>query len=60
MEFERILLKRSADFATITMNRPQRRNALPLAHMRKLITQVGQSDAVGIVLAGTPTLGTWP
>jgi enoyl-CoA hydratase/carnithine racemase len=63
VEFERILLKRSADFATITMNRPQRRNALPLARMRKLIsafTQVGQSDAVGIVLAGTPTLGTWP
>jgi enoyl-CoA hydratase/carnithine racemase len=63
VEFERILLKRSADFATITMNRPQRGNALPLARMPKLIsafTQVGQSDAVGIVLAGTPALGTWP
>lgn len=63
MEFERILLKRPAGFATITMNRPQRRTALPLARMRKLIsafTQAGQSDAAGIVLAGTPTPGTWP
>src|ERR1700684_3968185 len=37
------------------MNRPQRRNALSLAHMRELITAftlVGDSDALGIVLAG--------
>src|ERR1700684_2550141 len=37
------------------MNRPQRRNALSLAHMRELITAftlVGDSDATGIVLAG--------
>lgn len=63
MEFERILLKRSAGFASITMNRPLRRNALPLARMRKLtsaFTQVRQSDAVGIVLTGTPTPRTWP
>jgi enoyl-CoA hydratase/carnithine racemase len=55
MEFEHILVERSGAFATITMNRPQRRNALSLAHMRELIAafgQVGDSDAVGVVLAG--------
>ena len=55
MEYEHILVERSGEFATITMNRPQRRNALSLAHMRELIaafTQLGGSDALGIVLAG--------
>src|SRR5690242_16204235 len=55
MGFEHILLQRSGDFATITMNRPQRRNALSQDHMRELIrafSEVGDSDALGIVLAG--------
>ena len=55
MGFEHIGVERSGDFATITMNRPQRRNALSLAHMRELITafgELGSSDALGIVLAG--------
>src|SRR5260370_19251988 len=55
MEVEHILVERSGEFATVTMNRPERRNALSLAHMRELIaafTQVGDSDAVGVVLAG--------
>ncbi len=55
MEFEHIDVARSGDFATVTMNRPQRRNALSLPHMRELITafrQIGESDALGIVLAG--------
>ena len=55
MDFEHVLLERSGDFTTITMNRPQRRNALSLQHMRELIaafTAVGESDALGIVLAG--------
>jgi enoyl-CoA hydratase/carnithine racemase len=55
MEFEHILVKRSGEFATVTMNRPQRRNALSLAHMRELIAafeDLGNSDALGIVLAG--------
>ncbi|MGE5136066.1 MAG: enoyl-CoA hydratase-related protein [Gemmatimonadota bacterium] len=55
MEFEHILVERSGEFATVTMNRPQRRNALSLAHMRELIaafTELGESDALGIVLAG--------
>jgi enoyl-CoA hydratase/carnithine racemase len=55
MGFEHILAERSGDFATITMNRPQRRNALSLDHMRELIrafSDAGDSDALGIVLAG--------
>ena len=55
MGFEHILVDRSGDFATITMNRPQRRNALSMAHMRELIAafgEIGDSDAVGVVLAG--------
>ena len=55
MGFEHVLVERSGDFATITMNRPQRRNALSMAHMRELITafrEIGDSDAVGVVLAG--------
>src|SRR5205085_6156073 len=55
MGFEHVLVERSGEFATITMNRPQRRNALSLAHMRELIAafrQVGDGDALGIILAG--------
>jgi enoyl-CoA hydratase/carnithine racemase len=55
MAFDHILVDRSGEFATITMNRPARRNALSAAHMRELITafsDVGSSDALGIVLAG--------
>src|SRR5580692_731429 len=55
MEFEHVLVDRSGDFTTITMNRPQRRNALSQEHMRELIAAfraVGESDALGIVLAG--------
>jgi enoyl-CoA hydratase/carnithine racemase len=55
MGFEHILVDRSGEFATITMNRPERRNALSAAHMRELIaafTDVGSGDALGIVLAG--------
>jgi enoyl-CoA hydratase/carnithine racemase len=55
MGFEHVLVERSGEFATITMNRPQRRNALSLEHMHELIeafTQVGGSDVLGIVLAG--------
>jgi enoyl-CoA hydratase/carnithine racemase len=55
MAFDHILVERSGEFATITMNRPDRRNALSAAHMRELIaafSDVGSSDALGIVLAG--------
>jgi enoyl-CoA hydratase/carnithine racemase len=56
MGFEHILVERSGDFATVTMNRPERRNALSLAHMQELVTalrEIGDSDALGIVLAGS-------
>jgi len=55
MGFEYIQVERPGEFATITMNRPGRRNALSQPHMRELITafgEVGDSDALGIVLAG--------
>jgi len=55
MEYEHILVEWSGEFATVTMNRPQRRNALSLEHMRELIgafRTIGESDALGIVLAG--------
>jgi enoyl-CoA hydratase/carnithine racemase len=55
MGFEHILVERSGEFVTVTMNRPQRRNALSLAHMRELIAafrEIGDSRALGIVLAG--------
>ena len=55
MEFEHILVKRSGEFATVTMNRPQRRNALSFGHMRELIAafeDLGNGDALGIILAG--------
>jgi enoyl-CoA hydratase/carnithine racemase len=55
MGFEHILVERSGDFATVMMNRPQRRNALSQDHMRELIqafSELGDSDVLGIVLAG--------
>jgi enoyl-CoA hydratase/carnithine racemase len=55
MGFEHILVERSGEFTTVTMNRPQRRNALSLPHMRELITafrDIADGDALGIVLAG--------
>jgi enoyl-CoA hydratase/carnithine racemase len=55
MGFEHILVDRDGDFATVTMNRPQRRNALSFEHMHELIaafTELGHSDVLGIVLAG--------
>ncbi len=55
MGFEMVLVERDGPFVTITMNRPERRNALSVAHMHELIAafrQAGQSDARGVILAG--------
>ena len=55
MTYEHIIVSRDARYVTVTMNCPQRRNALSLAHMRELtdaIRAVGRSDALGVVLAG--------
>lgn len=55
MSYSNILVMRDGDYTTITMNRPERRNALSLAHMRELIAafaEAGESDALGVILAG--------
>src|SRR5260370_24745755 len=54
MPYELIQLCYEGDFATITMNHPQRRNALSLKHMLELTTafrEVGESSALGVILA---------
>ncbi len=54
MTYELIQLQYEGDFATITMNNPQRRNALSLKHMNELtdaLRQIGASNALGIILA---------
>ncbi len=55
MSYDCVHVERTGDFVTITMNRPERRNALSLQHLRELVaafTDVGHSDALGVVLAG--------
>jgi enoyl-CoA hydratase/carnithine racemase len=55
MTFEMVLVEREGPFVTITMNRPERRNALSLEHMRELtaaFVEVGKTDARGVILAG--------
>jgi enoyl-CoA hydratase/carnithine racemase len=55
MGYEHVLVERDGPVTTITMNRPQRRNALSAAHLHELtaaFTQAGESDAAGIILAG--------
>ncbi|MQA84660.1 MAG: enoyl-CoA hydratase [Streptosporangiales bacterium] len=55
MAYEHVLVDREGPYVTITMNRPERRNALSLAHMRELLAafrEVGETDARGVVLAG--------
>ena len=54
MSYELIKLEYEADFATITMNYPQRRNALSLKHMLELtsaFSEAGESNALGVILA---------
>ncbi len=55
MDYAHLQVETSAWHTTITMNRPERRNALSLALMRELtdaFLAVGRSDARGVVLAG--------
>jgi enoyl-CoA hydratase/carnithine racemase len=49
-----VLVKSEEGFTTITMNRPERRNALSLGLLRDLTTAfrtAGESDACGVILA---------
>jgi enoyl-CoA hydratase/carnithine racemase len=55
MAYEFVLVEHDGPVATITMNRPERRNALSLGHLRELqaaFAEVAASGATGIVLAG--------
>lgn len=50
-----VLVGREGPVVTITMNRPARRNALSLEHLRALkaaFVDAGESDATGVILAG--------
>ena len=49
-----VLVKQEGETARITLNRPERRNALPESMLRELLDafeQFGASDATGIILA---------
>jgi len=55
MSYRNVLCDRSETIATVTMNRPERRNALSIEHMEELIhalREIGASDARAVVLAG--------
>lgn len=55
MTYHCVRVERTGDFVTITMNRPERRNALSLEHLRELhaaFSETGAGDALGVVLAG--------
>src|SRR6266550_4117994 len=54
MAYEHLLDKRDGDIVTITLNRPEKRNALALDVMRELtaaMVEIGSSDARGVLLA---------
>lgn len=55
MSYDLITVEQQEDFACITMNIPERRNALSLKHMLELtraFREVGESSARGVILAG--------
>ncbi|GAA3011797.1 enoyl-CoA hydratase-related protein [Actinokineospora diospyrosa] len=54
-DYQHILVTRDGELVRITMNRPERRNALSAEHLAELLAAfcvAGTSDAKGIVLAG--------
>jgi enoyl-CoA hydratase/carnithine racemase len=55
LRYDHILVSAAAGLATITMNRPERRNALSEAHMRELIAALGaagdQPNTRAVILA---------
>lgn len=56
MKYELIELKFEGDFAFITMNNPEKRNALSVKHMQELTAafeEAGESSALGVMLAAT-------
>jgi enoyl-CoA hydratase/carnithine racemase len=54
MTYQHLLVKREGDITTLTLNRPEKRNALALDVMTELTAafrEVGDSDARGVILA---------
>jgi enoyl-CoA hydratase/carnithine racemase len=54
MPYEHITVQQDGAYVTITLNRPERRNALSMAHMLELtdaFKRAGDTDALGITLA---------
>ncbi len=54
MQYELVEVRYTDEYATITMNHPQRRNALSLRMMEELTAafeEVGESQALGVILA---------
>jgi len=52
--YAHILVERDGPVVTVTMNRPDRRNALSLEHLDELLDAfrtIGEGDALGVVLA---------
>ena len=52
--YRHIIAEREGDTVTVWMNEPERRNVLTLAHMLELtraLSEVGESDATGVILA---------
>src|SRR5450830_1655855 len=54
MNYQHLLLSSAGAITTITLNRPEKRNALALNVMLELtwaLREVAQSDALGVILA---------
>ena len=55
MDLEHVRVGRTGDHVTITMDRPEQRNALSLQHLQELIAAfraVADTSATGVILAG--------
>ncbi len=53
-EYENLLVDRTGDVVTITLNRPDTRNSLSRAlmlEMQHALDSVGESDALGLIIA---------
>src|SRR5215211_7314228 len=54
MSDQHVLVKREGPIVTITLNRPEKRNALSvelMAELTRAMAEAGESDALGVVLA---------
>ena len=52
--YECVLVDRDGEFVTVTMNLPERRNALSLRHMKELTAafrEASETDCLGVILA---------